>query len=199
MIYLAGDSVFDNGAYTSPSLIQQMGAGARLLARDGATLATLPNQLRSARLCRRSGTLFPDDTVVISIGGNDALPFAALVTGNEPSARVLATLEREVTAFEHEYESVIRDRPVCAGHSHQASVVLCTIYNGNFRQQRAEIAAGVRLFDDAIQRVARRTGAGLIDLRDIFTDPADFANEIEPSHIGGAKLAEAIKRAVERP
>lgn len=185
MIYLAGDSVFDNGSYTSPSLIKQMGRGARLLARDGATLATLTNQLH--------GLVVPDyDALVISIGGNDALPFAALVTGNEPAARVLATLAREALAFELEYEELVRGIPVSDG----GRVVLCTIYNGNFRQHRAEMAAGVRLFDDAIQRVARRTGTGLIELRDIFTDPADFANEIEPSHIGGAKLAEAIKRVV---
>jgi len=34
----------------------------------------------------------------------------------------------------------------------------------------------------------------VLELRDIFTSPADYANPIEPSVHGGAKLAQAIIR-----
>ena len=36
----------------------------------------------------------------------------------------------------------------------------------------------------------------MLDLRLIFTEPEDYANPIEPSVKGGAKLADAIRRLV---
>jgi hypothetical protein len=45
-------------------------------------------------------------------------------------------------------------------------------------------------------RIAFRVGIPLIDLRLVCTTPADYANEIEPSVAGGAKIAGAIVSAV---
>jgi hypothetical protein len=39
----------------------------------------------------------------------------------------------------------------------------------------------------------------LLDLRLICTAEADYANPIEPSVVGGAKIAAAIARAVREP
>jgi hypothetical protein len=48
------------------------------------------------------------------------------------------------------------------------------------------------MFDDVIQLEARRRSFKVLELRTLFTNHADYANPIEPSAIGGAKLAKAI-------
>ena len=45
-------------------------------------------------------------------------------------------------------------------------------------------------------RCAIRSGLSVIDLRLVCSDPADYANPIEPSVKGGAKIAESIARAI---
>jgi len=58
-------------------------------------------------------------------------------------------------------------------------------------QQAAESA--VPIFNDAIQQEAHRRSFNVLELRRHFTDQADYANPIEPSAVGGAKLATAMK------
>jgi hypothetical protein len=52
------------------------------------------------------------------------------------------------------------------------------------------------VFNDAIIRAAFSHGLPLIDLRLVCDDERDYANSIEPSARGGAKIAAAIKRVV---
>ncbi len=62
--------------------------------------------------------------------------------------------------------------------------------------QRAAVAA-LCLFNDCIIRTATAAGLPLLDLRLIFTDFADYANDIEPSVSGGTKLAGRISQLVQ--
>ena len=48
------------------------------------------------------------------------------------------------------------------------------------------------VFNDVILRVGIEFGLAMIDLRFVCSSPADYANPIEPSSIGGAKIARAI-------
>jgi hypothetical protein len=57
-------------------------------------------------------------------------------------------------------------------------------------QQAAESA--VSIINDVIQQEARRHTFDILELRTLFTDKADYANPIEPSAIGGAKLAKRM-------
>ncbi|WP_203566265.1 hypothetical protein [Aurantimonas aggregata] len=52
------------------------------------------------------------------------------------------------------------------------------------------------IFNDVITRAAFRHGLPLIDLRLLCNEDADFANPIEPSVLGGAKIATAIAAVV---
>jgi hypothetical protein len=52
------------------------------------------------------------------------------------------------------------------------------------------------VFNDVILRVALQHRLGIIDLRLVCTEPADYANPIEPSSRGGQKIARAIGRAL---
>jgi hypothetical protein len=62
---------------------------------------------------------------------------------------------------------------------------------------RATIARlGLTMFNDVIQRTAMELGLDALELRAICTEPADYANPIEPSDRGGLTIARAIARAV---
>ncbi len=54
------------------------------------------------------------------------------------------------------------------------------------------------LFNDVILREAFRTGMPAVDLRLVCTDAADYAkvSPLEPSAVGGGKIARAVARLV---
>ena len=55
---------------------------------------------------------------------------------------------------------------------------------------------GLSMYNDIITKEAFQAGLPLIDLRVLCNDDKDFANPIEPSVIGGKKIARAIKEVV---
>ena len=71
---------------------------------------------------------------------------------------------------------------------------ICTIYEAHYPDltTRAIAATGLSVFNDAILREAFARALPVIDLRLIINDDADYANDIEPSVEGGAKIARAI-------
>lgn len=193
-VALLGDSILDNGAYTGdgPDVVTQLrpllpaGWAATLLALDGSVALDLLAQ--AARVPRDATHL------VVSAGGNDALGHVGLLGAPARSAgEVLDQLAAAAAGFEADYRaglgSVLRlGRPT----------ILCTIYNGSSPdavfQRRA--AAALTLFNDVILRVAFEHGLPVIDLRFVCSEAADYANPIEPSSHGGAKIARAIAGAV---
>jgi hypothetical protein len=54
-------------------------------------------------------------------------------------------------------------------------------------------------FNDVILRVAIGQGLRVIDLRSACKEAADYANPIEPSSIGGEKIAQLIVASVTKP
>ena len=193
-VVLLGDSILDNGAYTGggPDVVTQLreilppGWHATLAAIDGAVASGVPAQL--ARV--------PADAthLVVSAGGNDALGHADLLARpTRSSAQVIGWLADAAGAFEQRYRGAL-----AAVLARNLPTVACTIYDGNFPDADFQRIASTALmaFNDAILRVAFEHGLTVIDLRLICTEPADYANPIEPASHGGAKIAEAIARAV---
>lgn len=188
-IALLGDSIFDNAAYTSgaPDVVTHLRSllsprwQATLCAVDGATTTTLEAQLAGV----------PDDAtdVVVSVGGNDALQSMDLLGRRVTSVtQALQAFAEPIAVFERRYRSVIEKvldlkRRTC----------VCTIYNGALEPDLAVAAVtGVRLFNDVILRTALELDLRAIELRSVCTEPADYANPIEPSGEGGLKIARAI-------
>ena len=194
-IVLAGDSIFDNAAYTGaePDVVTHLNAllppdsQATLTAADGASVASLSAQLR--RLPRGATHL------VISIGGNDALANIDLLSFRAPgSAEVLQVFATRIDAFERAYRAAIGE-----ALSHELPVTLCTIYNGALDREIAAIARlALALFNDVILRTAADHRLDVIELRAICTERKDYANPIEPSGSGGRKIAKAVVRAIDR-
>ncbi|HZW20306.1 SGNH/GDSL hydrolase family protein [Noviherbaspirillum sp.] len=196
-LILLGDSIFDNGSYTNgkPDVIAQVRGilppawKASLLAVDGATTAGIDAQL--ARLPANASHL------VMSIGGNDALASQHILKAQvRTTAEALALLSRAAAEFETGYR-----RAVSACLKRDLPLAVCTIYNGNFpdRAYQQQVTTALTVFNDVIIRVAAENGLPVLELRQICTKPEDYANPIEPSSIGGAKIAAAIVRLVTEP
>ena len=198
-VLLLGDSVLDNGVYVpgKPAVIEQVraelpaGWAAELVAVDGDVVADVAGRLAAADL--------PDppaggDYFVVSAGGNDALRSSSVLTRTVPNAAAvfaeLADLREEFTA---RYKTML-DAVVPAG----ARAAVCTIYDPNYPDPRLQRLATAALpaFNDVILRSASARGLPVIDLRVLFDAPADYANPIEPSAVGGAKIAGLVRRIV---
>jgi hypothetical protein len=193
-LVLLGDSIFDNGAYTGaePDVITHLrallpaGWAATLCAVDGSTTLDLAVQLQ--RVPQEASHL------VVSIGGNDALLNSDLLdTEVRSTAEALELFDERIQMFEASYRKAIAS----VLHLGKPAVV-CSIYNGNLPDPGQAQAARVALmmFNDVIFRVAAEHRLPTIDLRLVCTEPEDYANPIEPSGQGGAKIARAIAEAL---
>jgi lysophospholipase L1-like esterase len=178
-VVLLGDSIFDNAAYVAggPDVIAQLrdalaaGWSATLCAVDGAVVADVERQLRGV----------PRDAthLVVSAGGNDALGHTGLLgRPARSSAEVLGLLADAARGFEERYR-----RMLAAVLKRGLPATVCTIYNGN-------------LPDALTRRLAATALTVFNDVRIVCSEPSDYANPIEPSVRGGAKIARAVARAV---
>jgi lysophospholipase L1-like esterase len=189
-LILLGDSIFDNGRYVpgEPDVVRQVQAAlpdgwqATLLAVDGATTGSLASQL----------TRLPRDAthLVISMGGNDALGASHILYAQVPNvAEAVRRLGEAQARFAADYEAAL-ERALATG----LPTAICTIYDTPPRPEQAIIRTALALFNDMITRAAFKRGLPLIDLRLLLNEEADYANPIEPSTQGGAKMADAITR-----
>lgn len=188
-IVLLGDSIFDNAAYVPgrPAVIDQVRRGlpagwaADLLAVDGAVVDDVLRQM--TRLPADAGHLF------VSAGGNDALgESTVLAEGAVTIGAALFQLAEIGDRFRQAYRTML-----AAVARPQLPTTLCTIYDAIPGLGSAERTA-LALFNDVILREAFRAGLPVIDLREVCARPEDFAasSPIEPSHLGGAKIAGRI-------
>jgi hypothetical protein len=188
-VVLLGDSIFDNSAYTGgePDVVTHLrnvlptGWRATLCAMDGATTGSLRAQL---------GRVPPDAShLVISIGGNDALQNADLLSLRVSSSReALEAFDERLVRFEQAYRTAL---DAVLGLDRRTAV--CTVYNGALDADRARIArVGLTLFNDVILRTAAARRIDVLELRAICAEPGDYANPIEPSGKGGLKIARGV-------
>lgn len=245
-IVLAGDSIFDNGAYVpdGPALIDVLrgalgGSGeATLLAVDGSVTLMVAEQLR--RIPKDADRLF------ISSGGNDALAcrfvidapsgYAQAVVGEDaaelealedlspasPGAAILMQafgiadrrtaararlaqiaeapdLLDRIAALREEFRRHYRELLSAAAATGLPACV-CTIYDaipGLPARHRAALAS----FNEVILAEAAAAGLQVIDLRNVCTEPGDYAESspIEPSLAGSRKIVRRILRAAGEP
>ena len=189
-LVLLGDSIFDNAAYVAggPDVIHQLreilpaGWRATLNALDGAVIADVPQQLQR----------LPADAshLLVSVGGNDALGEAALLdqrvaSVGEALELITQVRERFRSAYARMLDHVL---------SRRLPLAACTIYEPRFPEplRRRLAATALTALNDAITREAFARRVDCIDLQLICDDDRDFANPIEPSVHGGAKIAKAI-------
>jgi len=193
-LVLLGDSIFDNAAYVGrdPDVATQLRSLAprdwkvTLLAVDGAIVGDVPRQV--GRIPAGASHL------VLSAGGNDALEHIEILYRPAASfGEVLSHLATLTGRFQQEYATVVQE---LAGSG--LPLAVSTVYEPRFPDHEVQRLASLalRLFNDAIIRTAVAAGVPILDLRLICDSPQDYANPIEPSAHGGAKIADAILRVV---
>jgi len=189
-LVLIGDSIFDNVSYTrgGPDVVSQVrellapGWEATLLAVDGSTTDSVAAQL--GRLPKQATHL------VLSVGGNDALGHMSILEAPASSmAEAIKQLAAVASDFERRYRLVVA---ACLDNARPLAV--CTIYNGCFTDHSFQRLASTTLmmFNDVIIRVAVEHALPVVDLRLVCVAAEDYANPIEPSSVGGAKIARVI-------
>ncbi len=194
-VVLLGDSSFDNAAFVGEgglSVVRHLRARlpspwqASLRARDGAGLRDVPFQLQQA----------PNDAthLAVSAGGNDARAVVG-VLGERVQSVVEALMRfheiRETFAARYcEMLDAVLMRGLPVG--------VCTIYDPAPTDvtRRCVMSVGLQTFNDVITRAAFERGLPLVDLRLTCNEPVDLANPIEPSSVGGAKIADGIAQLV---
>lgn len=196
-VVLLGDSIFDNATYVpgEPAVIEQLrdrlpqGWQATLLAVDGAVIRDVAGQLAG----------LPQDAshLVVSVGGNDAIQHSGVFY--EPARSVTEVILRLAT-IRAQFQEAYREM-LAALLTHKKPTAVCTIYDRSpflGPDWQALAAVGLSVFNDAITREAVICGAPILDLRVLCDELADYSSvsPIEPSAVGGAKIAEAIRRIV---
>ena len=225
-ILLLGDSIIDNKSYVLDGELDVTAHLKKLYsdqpdvfiinnAVDGDTMYNIEyNHLDTPEVEEASH-------IIVSIGGNDLLHnISFLQTTSELSkvmgkdARIGKWGRRELNpsrnkVFEETYFEIIKpftkqyETIVANLSSHRANLLLCTVYEGDladsdeFSDVNNSSKTMVSLFNDIVYRTANKYGADVLELREIFVRSEDYANPIEPSHIGGGKLAKAMQRWVD--
>jgi hypothetical protein len=208
---LLGDSIFDNGSYVG---IDELDVPNQLinlsknvfkvtnLAVDGHLISHITNQLSS----------LPSDAshLFLSIGGNDGLRnlfiFQKSVSTIGEALKKMYLIGED---FKHAYSQAL-DSVLY----HNLPTTVCNIYYPKFFSQSLErvesylppavdakmlqqmAMAAETIFNDIIMYEAFKRNLPLIDLRILFNEDKDFANPIEPSTLGGMKIAKKIKKII---
>lgn len=188
-IALLGDSIFDNAAYVAggPAVIDHLqnylepSQQVTLLASDGANVVHVRAQL--SRL--------PSDVthLVLSIGGNDALSITGVMTQQADTVQfALHHLNIIRSRFRNEYRDMLAEVLAL-----RLPTAVCTIYDA-VPGLEPELQTALCIFNDSICREAMAAGVPIIDLRAVCHEPEDYStvSPIEPSAVGGAKIARAI-------
>ena len=208
-IVLLGDSIFDNGSYVGyneldvPNQLKSLvnnDCKVTNLAVDGHVTSHIATQLNN----------LPSDAthLFVSVGGNDALRHLSIFnetvdTIGDAFQKMYLIGENFQKAYSEMLDSVL---------VHKLPTTVCSVYyprfiaqslnrvqlylpqqvNAEQLQQRAVAAESI--FNDIIMFEVFKRNLPLIDLRVLCNEDEDFANPIEPSCIGGMKIAKTINK-----
>ena len=196
-ILLFGDSIIDNKYYVGEnenSVLEHLQNISNdefiQIALDGDTTRdVLDKQLQVS-------TIKDASKIILSVGGNDLLQnLSFLYKSNfENVNEGLICLQNQIfQPLTERYEAIVK-----VLSSYRANLLLCTVYEGDlgrtdeFRGVLDSSKIMASSFNDIVYKTAKKFNADVLELRQIFTESDDYANPIEPSHIGGEKLAYAI-------
>lgn len=208
-IVLLGDSIFDNNSYVNfgeldvPGQLRSLvGHNCKVtnLAVDGHLIRHVKNQLNN----------LPSDVthIFVSIGGNDGLGHLSIFhTPVNTIGESLQQMYRIGENFKKSYSEMV-DLVL----TYDLPTTFCSIYYPRFdartldrvqgymsvlsngREIQEMVMAAETVFNDIITYEIFKRKIPLIDLRVLCDDDKDFANPIEPSCIGGMKIAKTINK-----
>ena len=193
-VSLLGDSIIDNKVYVGEGelsvtehLQHKSSSNFSMIAVDGDTTEeVLDNQLDILKN--------PVSHIVLSIGGNDLLQNLHLLQDETSGMKFALEKSSELIGeIQENYTKILEHLS-----QYDAKVLLCTVYEGDLESDvlLAEYdkagQAMLKMHNDSVYYLASKFDVDVLELRNIFTNKVDYANPIEPSHIGGEKLAKSI-------
>jgi len=211
-IVLLGDSIFDNISYVNPGELD-VPKQLRALVRGGDCKVT--NLAVDGHVTRHIVTQLnnlPSDAthLFLSVGGNDGLEHLSIFNDNiDTIGDALQKMYLIGKTFQQKYSAMLDSVLM-----HKLPTAVCNIYYPRFfsssldrvvsylpvmmdgeKLQQMTMAAET-IFNDIIMFEVFKRKLPLIDLRVLCNDDQDFANPIEPSSIGGMKIAKTINKIV---
>ena len=211
-IVLLGDSIFDNSLYVDPGELDVPNQLRLLVGKDCKVTHLAIDGHKNRHIRNQLNDLPSDSThLFLSVGGNDGLNHLSIF--NDPIDTIGEALQKMFLIgenFKKEYSSML-DNVL----TYKLPTTVCNIYyprfhsrslnrvvsylpmmaNGETIQQMA--MAAETIFNDAITYEIFKRKLSLIDLRVLCDEDKDFANPIEPSCIGGMKIAKVINKIVD--
>jgi hypothetical protein len=193
-IVLVGDSIFDNASYVpdGPCVTEQLreimrdDVSVSMLAVDGDYVTDVAIQVRK----------LPSHAthILVSAGGNDALTHSRKLANDFLTSQDLFSEWSEIQSeFRRDYRSMLNTVIAL-----ERNAAVCTIYDAVPSISPVEVTA-LSLFNDVIVGEAVAAGLPIVDLRQVCTEASDYSalSPIEPSCIGGAKIAAALNQLFE--
>ena len=192
VVNLLGDSIIDNKVYVGPHELSVTEHLHNLTDDVINSIAVDGHTTKDVIRAQLDKLPYYSTHQVLSIGGNDLLQNMFFLknteqlTANEvfeQSVGIMAPIKRR-------YQTIVEKLSL-----QNSNILLCTVYEGNLLNDPLlyDIAlsskAMVSMLNDIVYSTANMYNAEVLELRNIFTKPRDYANPIEPSHIGGSKFA----------
>ena len=192
VVNLLGDSIIDNKIYVGPherSVTEHLHNLSDDVINSIAVDGHTTKDVIHAQL-----DLLPQYSThqVLSIGGNDLLQNMYFLKNQErlTTNEVFEQAVGIMAPIKRRYQTIVEKLSL-----QDSNILLCTVYEGNLLNDPLlyDIAlsskAMVSMLNDIVYSTANTYNAQVLELRTIFTMPKDYANPIEPSHIGGSKFA----------
>jgi hypothetical protein len=187
---LLGDSILNNSVYVangkSVNQLLEQGTNNRTtcLAKDDVTITEVYNQINNIPSILKSNS--NNTTIFLSVGGNDILNQAAdNKDGNEGGGNIDSKVINTIFSA---YKPLIKSIQTIMPGSQL--VLLDIYYPDNIKYKQLHNA--IRQWNDKLYNYAKENNVSVLRISDILIQPEDFTLAIEPSAIGGKKMADAI-------
>ena len=192
VVNLLGDSIIDNKIYVGPHELSVTEHLHNLTDDVINSIAVDGHTTKDVIRAQLDKLPYYSTHQVLSIGGNDLLQnmFFLKNTENLTANEVFEQSVGIMAPIKRRYQTIVEKLSL-----QNSNILLCTVYEGNLLNDPLlyDIAlsskAMVSMLNDIVYSTANTFNAQVLELRTIFTMPKDYANPIEPSHIGGSKFA----------
>jgi len=180
-IVVLGDSVFDNRSYvsTNASIPYLLGEhdylNAKVYAKDGAKMEDINSQLQQ---CLKEIDN-SDETLFISIGGNNILTFKP--SNKENKNEEQKNIGRFVDTIFGYYRNILKN------YDFKCNVVLCNIYVP-YNKKNSIYEKCIHIWNNKLSSYAHNNNYKVMRLDKLLYKEEDFADNLEPSKIGGEKI-----------
>eukprot|EP00927_Polykrikos_kofoidii_P036344 TRINITY_DN30675_c0_g1_i1.p1 TRINITY_DN30675_c0_g1~~TRINITY_DN30675_c0_g1_i1.p1 ORF type:complete len:350 (+),score=55.11 TRINITY_DN30675_c0_g1_i1:58-1050(+) len=194
-VVLLGDSTLDNGRYLNIefgelSVERQLsrrcadkGWDCTVLAQDGSMIDDV---------YQRQVPSIPSKAthLVLSASGNDLLALLnQMVNANFSASSMYSAIVKGLAEVSDRYRRLMKALQATGCH-----VACCTVYQPHFShiffKSLASFSLG--LHNNRLKQISVDVGASVIDLANMFDSKKDFANPLELSTLGGAKVIETV-------